>query len=120
MSIQPRLALAIDIGLPLLVLLQNPLAEPRLVLVQRQIPMLGLHLLRLASAQCRLRIDKFLRAEGTSALLALVTISVRIAALRTSTCNITVCKESLGLGVEILLSLLGDELVIVIKLTEEL
>ena len=120
MSIQPRFALTINIGLPLLVLLENPLAEPRLILVERQVPVLGLHLLRLASAQCRFRVDKFLRAERTSALLALVAISIRIAALRASTCYITVCEESLSLRIEELLSLLRNELSIVIKLAEKL
>ena len=40
--IEPRLTLAIDVGFPLLVALQNPLAQERIVLIQRKIPMLGL------------------------------------------------------------------------------
>ena len=39
--IQPRLALAIDIGAPLLVVFQNPLLQPLLIFVQGQIPVLG-------------------------------------------------------------------------------
>ena len=120
MSIQPGLALTIDIGLPLLVLFENPLAEPRLILVQRQIPVLGHHLYRLAAAKCGFRVDQLFRAEGAAAFLALVAIGIRIAAFRTSSCNIAVCKEGLGFRIEELLRLLGDEFVFIIKFAEEL
>ena len=40
--IEPRLALSVNVGAPLLVLLQNPLLQPVLIIVQGQIPVLGL------------------------------------------------------------------------------
>ena len=40
--VEPALALAVDIRAPLLVVLKNPLLEPLLVLVERQIPVLCL------------------------------------------------------------------------------
>ena len=80
----------------------------------------GLLLYRLGAAEFGLRVDEFLRAEGASALLALVTISVRIAALRAGTDYVPVSQECLGLGIVVLLALLGDELALVVKLTEEL
>ena len=38
--VEPTLALSVDVWLPLLVLLEDPLAEERLVLVERQVPVL--------------------------------------------------------------------------------
>ena len=119
-GIQPGLALSVDIGLPLLVLLENPLAEPRFILIQRQIPMLGHHLHRLAAAKRGLRVDQLFRAERAAAFLALVAIGIRIAAFRASACDIAVCKESLGFRIEELFRLLGDEFIFIVKFTEEL
>ena len=42
--------------------------------------MLGLLLYKLAAAECRLRVDKLIRAQGRTALLALVTVSTLSAA----------------------------------------
>ena len=41
-EVEPTLALTIYIGLPLLVLFENPLAEFGLILVQREVPVFGL------------------------------------------------------------------------------
>ena len=43
-TVQPALALTVNVALPLLMLLKNPVAQPGLVLVKRQIPVLGLNL----------------------------------------------------------------------------
>ena len=40
--VEPALALAVDVGAPLLVLLEDPLLQPVLILVQGQIPVLRL------------------------------------------------------------------------------
>ncbi len=120
MRVKPGLALTVNIGLPLLVLLENPLAEPRLILIQWQIPVFGLHLLRLASAQCGFRVYQLLRAQCRAAFLALVAISIRIAAFRASSCYITVCKKDFCLRVEELLGLLCDELTVIIQFAEEI
>ena len=82
--------------------------------------MLGHHLYRLAAAKRGLRVDQLFRAEGAAAFLALVAIGIRIAAFRASTCDIAVCKESLGFRIEELFRFLGDEFVFIVKFTEEL
>ena len=71
-AVDPGLALAVDIGFPLLVLLEDPLAEPGLILVQRQVPVFGTALHGRLAAQGGMRIDQLVRAEGAAALLALV------------------------------------------------
>ena len=119
-AVQPALALAIDVGLPLLVLLQDPVAEPGLVLVQREVPVLGLHLLGRGPGQGGLRIDQLFRAQRGTAFLALVPVGAGIAALGAGTHDVTVREEGLRLLVVILLGLLGDELVVVIEFAEEL
>ena len=119
-AVQPALALAIDIGFPLLVLIQDPVAEPWLVPVQRQIPVLGLALLDHAAAQAGMRVDQFGRTEGAAALFALVAIGMRIAAFRAGSFDVAVCQKGLRFDVIVLLALLGDELVVVVELAEEL
>ena len=54
--VEPRFALSVYIGLPLLVLLQDPLLEPGLVLVQGKVPVFGLLQNRLTSADGRNRV----------------------------------------------------------------
>ena len=58
--VEPALALAINIGTPLLMVFQNPLAKPFLVFVQRQIPVLRLTHHGLAAADGTLRINQVL------------------------------------------------------------
>ena len=82
--------------------------------------MLGLLLDRLGSAQLGFRIDQFLRAQRASAFLALVAVGSRIAALRAGADDIAVGQEGLRLRIVILLAFLGDELVVIIELAEEL
>ena len=113
-SVNPALALAINIAPPLLMSFKNPLRKPLFILIQRQIPMLGLLLHKLAAAESRLRIDQFIRAEGSAALLALVAVCSLRTAARAGTCNISVSKEGLGLLVIILLAHLLDELALII------
>ncbi len=119
-AVQPALALAVHIGLPFLVLLQDPFAEPGLVAVQRQVPVLGLHLGGHGAGKRALGVDELFRRKGGAALLALVPIGIGIAALGAGAGDIAVCQEGLGLGIVELLALLGDELVVVIELAEEL
>ena len=49
-SVDPALALAIYIASPLLMSFENPFRQPSFILVQRQIPMLGLLLYQLTAA----------------------------------------------------------------------
>ena len=59
--IQPALALAVNIRTPLLMAFQNPLFQPFLILVQRQIPVLGFLQHWLRAADGTLRIDELCR-----------------------------------------------------------
>ena len=40
-AVEPRLALTIDVRAPLLVIVENPLAEPLFMLIQWEVPVLG-------------------------------------------------------------------------------
>ena len=119
-AVQPALALAIDIGLPLFVPFQDPFPKPGLVTVQRQVPVFGLYLLGRGAGQGRFRIDQLFRAQGGTAFLALVAVRVGIAALGAGTGDVTVGQEGAGLLVVILLGLLGNEFIVVVELAEEL
>ena len=118
-SVNPALALAIDIASPLLVRIQNPLRKPSLVFIERKIPVSGLFLDRLRAAELWLRIEQLFRAEGASAFLTLVTICSFSAAFRASTHNIPVGKESLCLRVIILLAFFRYEFAPVIEFAEK-
>ena len=92
-SIEPTLALPIDIRAPLFVLLQNPLFQPRLVLIERKIPMFGATLHKRIACHSIIRVDEFIRRKGTTTFLALVTICLWSMTLRTFATNVTVSKE---------------------------
>ena len=119
-AVQPALALAVHVGLPLLVLLQDPVTQPGLVLVQGQIPVLGLLLHGRGARQFGFGVQQFLGAQGAAALLALVSVGVRVAAFGAGALDETVGEEHLGLLVIELLALLGHEVVLVVELAEEL
>ena len=82
--------------------------------------MLGLLLHELAATERRLRVDKFIRTESSTALLALVTICTLCTATWTCSCNIAVCKKGLCLLIIVLFAHLLDELAFVIKFLEEI
>ena len=67
-----------------------------------------------------MRIQQLIRAEGASALLALVSVCPLVAAFRACPHDITVCKESVRFSVEILLALFLYELPFIIHLAEKL
>ena len=58
--VEPRFALSIHIGTPFLVLVQNPVFKPWLILVKRQIPMAGLFANKRIARVCIIRINQFL------------------------------------------------------------
>ena len=119
-AIYPALALPVNIAAPLLVSIQNPLGEPLLVLVKRQVPVGSLLLYRLHAAKLALWVYKLLRRERAAALLALVAISALCAALRAGAHYVSVCKEGLLLRVVVLLTLLCYEFTLVVEPSEEL
>ena len=119
-SVQPALYLTIDVGSPLLVAFENPFTKPRLVVLQRKIPMGGLFLYRLRTAQFGMRVDELFRAEGGSAFFALVAVGILIAAFGAGAHYITVGEEGLRLRVVVLFAFLRDELAIIVEFTEKL
>jgi len=98
---------------------KDPLLQPVLILVERQIPILGLAQLGLGATDGGVRIDEFHRAEVAATFLTLVAIGVRIAAVRAGAHDVAVGEELLSLGVVELLALFLDELAVVVELTEE-
>ena len=118
-AVQPALHLAVDVGAPLLVAVQDPLAQPLLIVLQREVPVGRFLLDRLGAAELALGIDQLLGAEGAAALLALVAVSALVAALGAGAHDVAVREELLGLGVVVLLALLGDELALLVELAEE-
>ena len=117
--VQPALALAIDVGAPLLVVFQNPLAQPGFVLVQGEVPVRRLLHHRLAAADGTLGINQFRGAERRAALLALVAVCSLGVATGTFARDVAVGQESLRLLVIILHGGLLDELALVVEFAEE-
>ena len=99
---------------------EYPLPEPLLIILQRQIPVGGFLLDGLCAAEFGLGVDEFLRAEGASALLALVTIGPFRSALRAGAHDVTVSKEGFGFRVVVLLAFPGYEFAFIVELAEEL
>ena len=118
-AVEPALDLAVHIGTPFGMALEYPFAEPLLVVLQGQVPVGGLFLDGLCTAELGLGIDKLLGAERAAALLALVAVSAFVATFRACTDYVAVCEESLRLRIIILLRLAGDELALVVKLAEK-
>ena len=118
-TVEPALALTIDIGTPFLVLLQNPLLKPSLVLVERQIPMLCLALHQRIAGLGIIGIDKFLGRESGSTLLTLVAVCFRSMTTRAFTLDITVGEEVSRLFIIELLGHFLHELAFVVEFLEE-
>ena len=119
-AVKPALDLAIDIGTPFLMAFENPLPEPLLIVLKREVPVGGFLLYRFGTAEFALRVDEFLRAESASALFALVTVCAFSSTLRTGSHNVAVCEEGFGFRVIVLLAFLCDEFAVVIEFFEEL
>ena len=119
-AVNPTLALSVDIGLPLLVSFQNPLREPFLILVQRQIPMFCRLLHKWRPAKGRFRVYEFVRAERRTTFFALVAVCSFRSTARTGAYNVAVSKKGFGLLVVVLLAFFYDELAVVVELAEEI
>ena len=119
-AVQPALDLAVDVGAPLLVALEDPFAEPGLIVLEREVPVGGLLLDGLGAAELALGVDQLLGAERAAAFLALVAVGAFIAALGAGAHDVAVRQELLRLGVVVLLALLRDELARVVEPAEEL
>ena len=99
-------------------LLQNPLLQPVLILVQRQIPVLGLLQYRSRTRDCRFWINQLSWRKVTSALLTLVAIGTLVVAVWALTSYIAVGQELLSLLVVQLLSSLLSQLALVVEFLE--
>ena len=71
---EPALALAVDVGLPLLVSVEYPVAQKRLVSVERQVPVFGLAQYRLGTRNGTAGVDEVGGVERAAALFALVAV----------------------------------------------
>ena len=118
--LQPRLTLAVDVGAPLLVTLQNPLLQPLLIFVQGQIPVLRLFQHGGRAADGRLRVDELRRTQVAAALLTLVAVCTLSVAVGTFARHVAVCQELLGLFVVQLFGGLFHQLAFVVQLAEPL
>ena len=86
---------------------EDPVLEPGLVLVERQIPVFGSFFRQRVTGLGVVGIDEFVRREGSAAFLALVAISAEGVASRTFAADIAVGEEMSRLGIiELLRSLL--------------
>ena len=101
-------------------LVQNPLLQPWLVLVQRKIPVLGRLLHQWVAGVGVVRVDQLFGRKGGTALLALVAVSVQIVAARAFATDVAVGEELTFLFVVELLALHLHELAVVVQLAEEI
>ena len=99
-------------------LLENPFAQPGFVLVEGEIPVLGLSHHRGIAAQSRLGIDKVCSIQRGAAGFALVAIGMLVAAVGAGARDVAVGKELMCLLVVILHRRLLDKLACVIQLLE--
>ena len=118
-SVQPTLALAVHVGSPFLVLLQNPLLQPLLVLVQGQIPVLGFLLHQGVARLGIVGVDEFLGRERCTALLALVAVGIGGMATGALALDVAVGEEASCSLVKELLRHLLHELALLIEFLEE-
>ena len=100
--------------------LQNPFAQPSIILVQRQIPVFCLFQYRRVAAERRFGIDKVGGAERGSASLALITVCMLVVAVRASAGDVTVGEELMCLLVVILLGRFLNELSVFVQVFEVL
>ena len=98
-SIQPTLTLTVDIGAPFLVLFQDPLLKPGLVLVKWEIPMLGGAPYQRMTCLSVIGIDEFLWRKSCSTFLTLVTISIMVMTSRTFTTDVAIRQKMIALFV---------------------
>ena len=118
--VEPRLALAVHVGTPLFVVLKNPLLEPVLIVVKRQVPVLGSLLHQSVSRVVLVcRVDKFLWRQSCATLLALVAVRALRSTARTGANDVAVGKKfARNLVAELLFCLL-HKLVLVVESAEE-
>src|SRR3712207_5783233 len=99
--------------------IENPLFQPRLVVVERQVPVLRLANDGLGAADGAVGIDEFHGAEVASALLTLVAIGPGVMTMGTFTHDIAVGQELMSLLIVVLFCFLLYEFALVVQLLKE-
>ena len=118
LHVEPALALAVNVGAPFLVALEDPLLQPALVLIQGQEPVGGVAQHELCATLLGAWVDELRGVEVASALLALVAVGL-VVAVGTFADDVAVGLEGAGgLVVELFCGAL-DELAVVVELAEE-
>ena len=117
--IEPALALTVDVGAPLLVLLEDPLGEPVLIVIEREVPVGRRALHRGGAAQLGVGTDQLVRAQLRAALLALIAIRLLIATAGAGADDVSVGEELSRLLIVVLLGRLLDKLPVIIELAEK-
>jgi len=100
--VQPTFALAVDVGFPLLVILEDPLFEEGFIDIKRQIPVLGLFENGGAAADHRFGIDQVGGVERGAAGFTLVAIGAFVVAMRAGPHDVTVGQELSGFVIVVL------------------
>ena len=118
-SVEPALTLPVDIALPLLVVLEDPLLEEGLVLVEGQIPVLRLAELRRSAGDSALGVDEIGGVQRRATGLTLVTIGALILTAGAGTRDVAVREELLSLGIVVLLALFFDEAALIVDGSED-
>ena len=118
--VEPRLTLSIDVGAPLLVTIEDPLLQPLLILVERQVPVFRGSLHQSVTRVVLIgRVDEFLGRERGATLLTLVAVGALGTTTGAGADDVAVGQKLARHLVAILL--LGDflQLAVVIELAEE-
>ena len=117
--VEPRLALAVDVGLPFLVSFENPLLKRTLPLVEGEVVMLCLAHYGHAAGDGRLRVDEVGGVERCAASLALVAVRSFCAAVGAGSGHVAVGEELSGLLVVELHGCFLYEFSLVVEAAEE-
>ena len=117
--VEPRTALSIDVRAPFLVPFENPLLQPLLIFVERQIPVFRLFQHGRGAADGRFRVDELCGREVATAFLALVAVSTLAMTVRTFAHDVAVGQKLLRLFVVELRGGFLGELALVVELAEE-
>ena len=118
--VEPRLALSIHVWSPFLMFFKNPLFEPRLIVVERQIPMLGATLHERIARVGIVWIDEFIGRKCCTTLLALVSVRLWSMATRTLATDVAVGEELLLSLIVVLVAFYLHKLAFVVELAEEI
>ena len=99
--------------------LQNPLTKERIILIQRQIPVLCSLLYRHSAREFRCGVDKLVGRERRATLLTLVTVCTLALTAWSGTDNIAVGEERLSLLVVELFRGLLDKLTLIVEFSKK-